>query len=175
MSPANSEPVPAASLSPVVPRPISAPVDPTSYPTVARLSMADTSAMAFAGLGPSSNTITIDAGFASGGHNSGPEPKELLLLSLGSCTGMDVISILRKKRQQVTQYSVNVHATEATTYPKVYTTILVEHIVGGRSVDPAAVARSIELSITKYCPVHAMLSNVVPIEHVYRVFEDEAE
>ncbi len=146
-----------------------APVDPSVYDSMARLSMADTGKMAFIGLSPSSHTILIDAGKDVGGEDSGPPPLELLLLALGSCTGMDVISILRKKRQRITHYSVNVFANLAKDYPKTYTRIMVEHVIGGENVDPAAVARSLELSITKYCPVHALLARATHVEHVYRL------
>ncbi len=160
-----SEPSPAQAL----PQRALAPVDPTLYDSAARLSMDDTSKMAFTGLSPSSHMVLIDSGNDVGGENSGPPPLELLLLALGSCTGMDVISILRKKRQKVTHYSVNVYANLAKDYPKTYTEILVEHVVGGEDVDPAAVARSLELSITKYCPVHALLARATHVEHVYRI------
>jgi putative redox protein len=131
--------------------------------------MPDPSRMAFDGTAPTGHVIRVDADPSVGGDFTGTEPKGLLLVSLGTCTGMDVISIMRKKRQIVTGYTINVYATEAAEHPKVYTSILVEHILSGPKIDEAAVARSIELSITKYCPVHALLSRVVPIEHVYRI------
>jgi len=149
------------------------PVDASLYESAARLSMPDVSRMAFAALAPSANTITVDTDREHGGEDSGPQPLELLLLALGSCTGMDVISILRKKRQKVTHYSVNVYANQAKEHPKTYTEIVVEHVVRGEDVDPAAVARSIELSITKYCPVHALLSRATRVEHSYRVLGQE--
>lgn len=151
------------------PKQVHEPIDPSLYDSAARLSMADTGKMAFTGLSPSSHIVLIDSDTDVGGEDSGPPPLELLLLALGSCTGMDVISILRKKRQKVTHYSVNVYANLAQDYPKTYTEILVEHVVGGDSVDPAAVARSLELSITKYCPVHALLARATHVEHVYRL------
>ncbi|HKP54862.1 MAG TPA: OsmC family protein [Chloroflexia bacterium] len=148
------------------------PVDASRYESVARLSMPNArSGMAFAALAPSSHSLTIDTGPENGGEASGPEPLELLLISLGACTGMDVISILHKKRQLVTHYSVNVHANRAQEHPKIYTHIMVEHVVAGQNVDPKAVARSLELSITKYCPVHALLSRATHVEHIYRVIE----
>ena len=148
------------------------PVDASRYEAVARLSMPDARVgMAFVAQTPSSHSLTIDVGTESDGASSGPEPMELILVALGTCTGMDVISILRKKRQAVTHYSVNVHANRAPDHPRIYTDIMVEHVVAGQGVDPKAVARSLELSITKYCPVHALLSRATHVEHVYRVVE----
>ncbi|MFL5735053.1 MAG: OsmC family protein [Chloroflexia bacterium] len=146
------------------------PVDASRYESKALLAMPDaTSGMAFLSTAPSGHTITIDTGSDSGGANSGPEPLALLLLSLGSCVGMDVISILRKKRQVVTNYSINVYANQATEHPQVYTEILVEHVVAGPVVSPEAMARSLEISINKYCPVHVMLAKATDIQHVFRV------
>jgi putative redox protein len=148
------------------------PVDGSAYESVARLGMPDALAgMAFTGTTPSSHTINIDTGIEVGGSASAPEPNELLLLALGSCTGMDVIAILRKKRQVVTAYTINVYANQAKEHPRVYTEILVEHIVEGRGVDPKAVARSLELSLTKYCPVHALLARATRVEHAYRILD----
>lgn len=158
-------------ISPPLPRPISKAVDATLYSAIAQLSMPNAQYMAFDSVSPSGHTIRIDTVPSSEGENTGPDPKSLLLISLGTCTGMDVISIMRKKRQAVSSYNINVYATEAADHPKVYTSILVEHILSGPKVEQNAVARSIELSITKYCPVHALLSRVVPIEHVYRILE----
>ena len=167
--PASTEPSPPAATQPA---PISEPVDTTRYDTVAQLSMPNAvSGMAFSAVTPSLHTINLDAGAAYGGVSSGPEPLGLLLVSLGVCTGMDVISIMRKKRQKVTHYTINVYANQQQEHPRVYTDIMVEHVLGGENLDPAAIARSIELSITRYCPAHAMLSQAARIEHVYRVLE----
>jgi putative redox protein len=131
--------------------------------------MPDVSQMAFDGTAPSGHTITMDTDPESGGQGKGADPKSLLLLALASCTGMDVISIMRKKRQDVTGYEINVYAVEAEEHPKIYTYILAEHVITGRNLDPKAMARSLELSITKYCPVHALLSRATRVEHVYRI------
>src|SRR6476469_9491888 len=102
-------------LSPIEPHPAPEPIDPSGYSAIAHLSMPDAAnTHVFTALTPTSHTLTIDIGTAYGGDNSGPEPKELLLVALGTCTGEDVIGILRKKRQAVTGYSINVYATEAT-------------------------------------------------------------
>jgi putative redox protein len=162
----------SSDLSASEPRLALEPVDASRYESVAHLSMPDAkSGMAFVALAPSSYSITLDTGPEFGGSSSGLEPLELLLVALGSCTGMDVISILHKKRQAVTHYSVNVYANRAPEHPRTYTHIMVEHVVAGQEIDPRAVARSLQLSITKYCPVHALLSQATHVEHVYRVIE----
>lgn len=78
---------------------------------------------------------------------------------------MDVISILQKKRQEVTSFEVRVHAERAADHPKVFTSITVEYILSGINLDPGAVDRAVELSSTKYCPAQAMLAQAVPITH----------
>ncbi len=113
--------------------------------------------------------IHMDATGTVGGQGEGARPQSLMLVSLAGCTGMDVISILRKKRQNVTDFEVTVRGEKAEEHPKVYTHIRVTYTVTGHDVDPAAVERSIELSMTKYCPVAGMLKQVVPIETDYEI------
>jgi putative redox protein len=97
-------------------------------------------------------------------------PTEAVLAALAACTAMDVASILRKKRQRVDRYQISVTATKADAEPKVFTSIVVEHQVSG-VVSAEAVRRAVELSATKYCPVSAMLSASVPIEHRYAIHD----
>ena len=85
-------------------------------------------------------------------------PVETIVVSLAACSAMDVVGILEKKRQRVSDYRVRVEANQRDEYPQVLTTITVSHEVEGPIVDEAAVRRAIELSATKYCPVNAMLS-----------------
>jgi len=106
------------------------------------------------------------------GDGAAPGPKETLLAALAACTSMDVVSILRKKRQPVTRYEIEVSGESADEHPRVFTTITVEHVVSG-SVEPEALRRSIELSATRYCPVNAMLSASVTIEHRYRLTRED--
>lgn len=104
--------------------------------------------------------FTLDSG---PGAQAG-SPMEALLAALGGCTAMDVISLLRKKRQQVTGYEVEVIGERRMdAHPKVYTRIEIVHRVKGRDLSAAAVADSIQLSDTKYCAVHAMLHHGVPV------------
>ena len=106
------------------------------------------------------------------GHETGLRPMELLLVSLGGCTTMDVVSILQKKRQNVSQVQARISGERAETHPKVYTTIHIEYIVRGKDVDPRAVERSIELSQTKYCPASAMLGKTAEITTSYQIIEE---
>jgi len=101
-----------------------------------------------------------------GGDDSAAGPREVLLAALVGCTAMDVASILGKKRQHADRYEVDVEAESAPSQPRVFTAITVEHRVSG-AVDAEALRRSIELSATRYCPVSAMLSRAVSIEHRY--------
>lgn len=100
-------------------------------------------------------------------------PMELLLLALGSCTGVDVISILKKKRQRVTDYRIEVSGERRADHPRAYTKMFVKHIVRGRDVSPQAVAQAIELSDTKYCSVAATLRGAAEIVTTYEIIEDE--
>jgi putative redox protein len=105
------------------------------------------------------------------GDDSAAGPKEALLAALAGCTAMDVASLLRKKRQAADSYEIEVSGETAEAHPRVFTTISVEHRVGG-AVEAEALRRSIELSATRYCPVSAMLSAVATIEHRYRLTVD---
>jgi putative redox protein len=100
---------------------------------------------------------------------------ELLLLALGSCTGVDVITILKKKRQQVTDYRIEVSGERREEYPRSYTRLFVKHIVRGRGVSEAALASAIELSETKYCSVAATLRGSAEIVTSYEIVEEDKE
>lgn len=127
--------------------------------------------MTFIATADSGFEARLDANRKVGGDESGFEALELVLMSLAGCAGMDVISILRKKQQQVTAFEVRVHAEQALDYPKIFTSATIDFIVSGHSVEEAAVLRAIELSATKYCTVQAMLGRVVPIEVRYQILE----
>lgn len=115
--------------------------------------------------------IDLDAEEEVGGTNAGPQPHRLLLLALAGCTAMDVISILRKKRQVVSGLTVAVQGIRAEQHPKIYTQIEVLYRVRGSAVDPSAVERAIELSRTRYCPVIATLSKVAKVSTRYEIEE----
>jgi len=98
---------------------------------------------------------------------------ELLLIALGSCTGVDVISILKKKRQKVTDYRIEVSGERREEFPRSYTQLNVKHIVRGRGLSEAAVARAIELSDQKYCSVAATLRGSAEIVTSYEIVEED--
>ena len=120
--------------------------------------------MSFVGTGKFGLTVPIDTSIENGGDSSGFSPMELLLVGLAGCTAMDVISILEKKRQKVSRFEVRVNGERASEHPKVFTNIVVEYIVGGESIDRAAVERAVELSETKYCSAMAIISKTAKIE-----------
>ena len=103
-------------------------------------------------------------------------PVETLVVNLGACSAMDVVSIATKKRQQVSLYRVHVDATQRDEYPQILTSVTVTHEVEGPVVEVAAIRRSIELSALKYCPVNAMLSaGATRIQHRYVIRNTGAE
>jgi putative redox protein len=102
-----------------------------------------------------------------------PSPMELQLVALGGCTAMDVISILRKMREVVTAYDVRLIGERAEEHPRVYTAVTIEHKLRGEGLDRERVHRAIQLTMTRYCPVFAMLYPSVPIREVFTI-EDES-
>lgn len=101
----------------------------------------------------------------------GFRPMELMGLALAGCTAMDVLSILKKKRQDVTDFEVQVHSKAADEHPHVWTWVQVEYIVTGNAIDPKAVERAMELSANKYCPAQNMIKHAVDIELAYKIVE----
>jgi putative redox protein len=122
--------------------------------------------MRFEAVVGSGHTIVMD----SGTGDTGARPSELLGVALAGCTAMDVISILRKKRQPVARYEVRVTGLQVEGHPHNFTRFDVQHIVEGEAIDPAAVARAIQLSCTKYCAVGSTLSSgELEIHHSYLI------
>ena len=126
----------------------------------------------FVGVTPSGHAQAIETDSARAGAAT---PMELLLIALGSCTGVDVITILKKKRQQVTDYRIEVSGERREEFPKSYTRLYVKHIVRGRGLSAAALASAIELSETKYCSVAATLRGSAEIVTSYEIVEEDQE
>ena len=123
----------------------------------------------FVGKTDSNHWITVDGPEEFGGSNAAIKPKELLLLGLAGCTASDVISILQKKRAKIDDFEINITAEVTEEHPKVYSKIDLEYVFYGDDVDSKAVERAIELSMTKYCGVSAMLEKAMEINHTYRI------
>jgi putative redox protein len=121
--------------------------------------------MSFTGTGFTSNfSLPLGASHKVGGANDGFRPLELVLVGLAGCTAMDVISILEKKRQQVTAFEVKAHGDQADEHPRSLTRFEIDYIVTGKGIDREAVERAVELSQTKYCSVAATVHKAGPIE-----------
>ena len=120
------------------------------------------------------HAMVIDGAPAEGGRNLGPRPLELLLMGLGSCTAFDVVLILRKGREKVTDCVIEVEAERAATDPKVFTRIHMHYRVAGRGLAPAKVERAIALSAEKYCSASAIMSKTATITHDWEVVEETA-
>lgn len=122
----------------------------------------------FVGVTPGGRALVLDT---NSQRSSAPSPVELLLVALGSCTATDVASILKKKRQHVTSYTVEVTGERRDEYPRSYTSMTVHHIVTGYAIAAKAVAQAIELSETKYCSVAATLRPQVEIHSTFEIIE----
>lgn len=126
----------------------------------------------FVGEASSGHSIVMDGDPEVGGHDTGLRPMELLLVGLGGCSGMDVISILRKKKQDVTGLKINLKGQKAENYPKKFTDIVIEFIVSGRNISEEAVKRAVELSMYKYCSVKATLEGTAKINFNYKIIQE---
>ena len=129
--------------------------------------------MTFVGKADTGFKVNMSSAKSSGGDEDGFRPMELLLVGLGGCTAMDVISILRKKREDVTGLELVLDADRSGGHPSVFTNIRINYIVSGHEVSPKAVERAIELSESRYCPAMAMLSESANIELAYEIIEEQ--
>ena len=129
--------------------------------------------MSFTGSSDSGYLLPLDATSVSGGQGAGFLPLQLIAIGLVGCTAMDVISILKKKRQEVTNFEVLAHIERADEHPKIFTNIVLEYKVTGKNIDQKAVERAVELSETRYCPAQAMLEKSVEISSKISIIEAE--
>ncbi|NOY06699.1 MAG: osmotically inducible protein OsmC [Chlorobi bacterium] len=123
----------------------------------------------FVGRTDTRHWIVMDGPEQFHGSDSAIRPKELILVSLGGCTGSDVASILEKKRVRLDGFEIHITAEETDEHPKVYSSIHIEYVFYGDNISVKAVERAIELSQTKYCGVSAMLQKAVTLTHSYRI------
>jgi len=131
--------------------------------------------MSFSGTADSGFSIPLGADPGVGGDNDGSRPMELFAIGLAGCTAMDVISILQKKRMEITHFEVQAHVDRVAEHPKIFSHIVLEYIISGHGIEETALVRAIELSATRYCPAQAMLAKVCPIEMKYQIYEEQPE
>jgi putative redox protein len=127
--------------------------------------------VAFVAETESSHAFVMDGAPEGGGRNLGPRPMETVLAGTGGCTAYDVVTILRKTRQNVTDVAVELDAERAPADPKVFTRIHMHFVVKGRGVKPEAVERAIRMSAEKYCSASIMLGKTAEITHDYEIIE----
>lgn len=125
--------------------------------------------VAFVGETGSGHALVLDGAPTAGGRNIGPRPMEAILVGLGACSAFDVVTILRKARQEVTDCRVELEAERADAVPAVFTRIRMVFVVSGEELRESAVRRAVDLSAEKYCSATAMLRPSVEITHEYRI------
>ncbi len=130
--------------------------------------------VAFLGESESGHGIVMDGAPAYGGRNLGPRPMELLLMGAGGCTSFDVVTILKKGRQDVTSCHVELEAERAENDPKVFIKIHMHFVIKGRNIKEHAVDKAIRLSAEKYCSASIMLGATAKITHDFEVIQEQA-
>lgn len=128
--------------------------------------------VSFLGETESGHAVLMDGAPAVGGRNLGPRPMEMLLLGAGGCTSFDIISILKKSRQAVTDCYVELDAERADSDPKVFTKIHMHFVVKGRDIKADIVEKAIKLSAEKYCSASIMLGATAAITHDFEIIQD---
>lgn len=117
------------------------------------------------------HAIVLDGAPDIGGRNLGMRPMEMLLIGMGGCTSFDVVTILKKARQPITDCVAEIEAERADSVPKVFTRIHVHFVVSGRGLNPVQVERAVKLSAEKYCSASIMLGKAAEISHDFEIVE----
>jgi len=125
----------------------------------------------FVGEAESGHALVMDGDPVYGGNNTAVRPTELLLVGLGGCSGIDVVSVLKKKKQDIRGLEINIKGKRAEEHPKKFTDIDIEFVVTGRSISEEAVKRAVNLSMEKYCSVKATVEGCATITFSYRIVE----
>lgn len=129
--------------------------------------------LSFTGSADSGFEVPLGSYPAVGGDDDGFRPMELMAVSLAGCTAMDVISILTKKRQAVSDFQVKVDTERSDQHPKVFTKAIIEYHVAGKDISESAVTRAMELSADTYCPAQAMLGKIIPLTIKYFIYDGD--
>lgn len=132
--------------------------------------------MTFIGRGDSNHWVVMDSAETVGGTNAGTRPMELVLIALGGCTGMDVVSILKKKRVKFDKFEMKITGDRAEEHPKVYTKVDIEYVIYGDGINPRDVEHAIELSLSKYCSVSAILKKSgAKVNYTHKIVQPKPE
>jgi len=126
---------------------------------------------AFVGESGSGHKVVMDGPAEGGGRDLGPRPMEMLLLGTGACSSYDVISILKKARQDIQACDVSIHSERAESEPKVFTKIHIQFKVSGNNLKEKQVQRAVSLSAEKYCSASLMLGATAEVTHGYEILE----
>lgn len=126
----------------------------------------------FEGKGTFGHPVVVDGAKSGGGDESGHKPTELLLWGIAACTGMDVVGILRKQRQEIESLEVEVTGHQNEEYPRPFHTVEIHYAVSGKDVDPVKLGRAIELSSEKYCVVSQTVKNPATVKTSYTILPD---
>ena len=129
--------------------------------------------MSFVGESGSGHSVVMDGAPDAGGRDMGVRPMEMVLLGLGGCTAFDMVLILQRQRQSISDCQVEIEAERATEVPKVFTRIHVHYIVKGSGLDPKKVERAVNMTAEKYCSVSIMLSASVELTHDFEIVEEQ--
>ena len=129
--------------------------------------------MSFVGESESGHSVVMDGPPESGGRNMGVRPMEMVLLGMGGCTAFDVVMILQRQRQAITDCHVELSAERADTVPKVFTKIHAHYVVKGKGLDEKKVARAVDMTAEKYCSVSIMLAKSVEVTHDFEIVEED--
>jgi putative redox protein len=124
---------------------------------------------AFIGKASSGHTLVMDGPAEGGGRNLGPRPMEMLILGMGACSTYDVVSILKKSRQEITDCEIKITSQRADSEPRVFTDIQLHFIVSGKDLKEKQVERAIKLSAEKYCSASIMLGKTANITHDFEI------
>lgn len=141
-----------------------------AYELTARARLQD--GMCFDAETGSGHHLILDAADFNGGEDKGPRPMELFLVALATCAGMDILSILRKKRQHITGYEVRVQSDRTEEHPRMFINITVEHLFTGRDLQPAAIERAVALTEERYCAASVILGQTAKLLHTFRIIEE---
>ena len=131
--------------------------------------------MSFVGESESGHSVVMDGPPESGGRNMGVRPMEMVLLGMGGCTAFDVVMILQRQLQAITDCHVELSAERADEVPKVFTRIHAHYVVKGKGLDEKKVARAVDMTAEKYCSVSIMLAKSAEVTHDFEIIDEDQD